>query len=555
MQQKAKSQWQEYTILFLLGLIVIFLRSAYTVVVPTLYTEDGVWTGVILEKGFFYSLFNVRPDYLVSGNIILLGLSLLLNTVFCGKDLTYYPYCVTAVQYLFYSAVALLPYVCFKDVLRKSLRLFLWGMTILVPLGMSGFEVFGKISNIGFLCYNITFYLLFFRITRRDDLGKITVLIIDTVLLICCATHPGCYVLVGLGFVIDVCLQYQQIRQATFFQTLRAALCRFSNISWILLGCSCCILFGYDLFVLTSNPYEAMATQEVPLSIEFLARGLIFYFIYPMYHHLNDKVVIVIFAILFGYYLLGFLVRSIDFKLKRYLAVSLLVWLFYFLITAIARKWMLVPILQNYTTTYADRYYYGINILSLFPFVITLEIILRRQKKFSKVVSYFILLYMLALPIADIKQVFRNDTDPITWTHIVSFEDRLKQANYDSDTDKYIVPIDSEPLTMQLPRDYYLASIQRQRNAQPFTVANFTDENWTQGVGTSAGHSNRLLFTWESKELLSLCDTLIVGIQEVHIQEVVDNGQWLHVVCDTTELSNFAYPNEIAFTLKGDTEG
>ena len=229
MQQKGKSQWQEYTILFLLGLIVIFLRSAYTVVVPSLYTEDGVWTGVILEKGFFYSLFNVRPDYLVSGNVILLGLSLLLNTVFCGKDLTYYPYCVTAVQYLFYSAVALLPYVCFKDVLRKSLRLFLWGMTILVPLGMSGFEVFGKISNIGFLCYNITFYLLFFRITRRDNLGKITVLIIDTVLLICCATHPGCYVLVGLGFVIDVCLQYQQIRQATFFQTLRAALCRFSK--------------------------------------------------------------------------------------------------------------------------------------------------------------------------------------------------------------------------------------------------------------------------------------------------------------------------------------
>ena len=66
------------------------------------------------------------------------------------------------------------------------------------------------------------------------------------------------------------------------------------------------------------------------------------------------------------------------------------------------------------------------------------------------------------------------------------------------------------------------------------------------------GLENRLLFTWESRDFLKLCDTLTVGNQQVKVLDVVDYGQWVHVVCDTTELENFAYPSEIAFTLKGD---
>ena len=152
---KKKDDWKECLILFLIGLIILFFRSAYTIIVPSLYAEDGAWISYILNNGFIQAVFHVRPDYLVSGNIILLGIALLLNTIFCGENLNYLPHFTTLVHYIFFSLTALLPYVCFKGTIRKSLRLLTWLCILLVPLGNSGVEIFGKILNVGYLFFFI----------------------------------------------------------------------------------------------------------------------------------------------------------------------------------------------------------------------------------------------------------------------------------------------------------------------------------------------------------------------------------------------------------------
>lgn len=550
---KKKDDWKECLILFLIGLIILFFRSAYTIIVPSLYAEDGAWISYILNNGFIQAVFHVRPDYLVSGNIILLGIALLLNTIFCGENLNYLPHFTTLVHYIFFSLTALLPYVCFKGTIRKSLRLLTWLCILLVPLGNSGVEIFGKILNVGYLFFFIAFCLLYYRINNRESLSKIQIVLVDIILLISCATHPGCYVLVGLGFILDVFLQYKKIKQETFLQTLQVGLSKFYNKSWIILGCCCCILAAYDLFVLTGDAYEAINYEKVSITIEFFARGLLFYFIYPIYTHLNDTIVIGVFAIAILVLIMVYMVKPVERKLKIQLSIALFAWLFYFAITAVVRGEQLFPILSNYSTTYADRYYYGINILSLIPIMISIEILLQSKNKCIKIIGYLIPIYMLVAPISNINYIFQYDKEITGWTHTISFKDRLEQATYDATSQMYIVPIDPEGISISIPENYYFASIQNVRHAQPLVAAEFTDVNWASGIGVQEGLNNRILFTDNWYPLLKNCDTLTVGEKTVKVQTVETLGDWVHVVCNTTDLYDFAYPNEITFTLKGDT--
>lgn len=81
---------------------------------------------------------------------------------------------------------------------------------------------------------------------------------------------------------------------------------------------------------------------------------------------------------------------------------------------------------------------------------------------------------------------------------------------------------------------------------QPLTLANITDENWTNGVSNT---SNTLLFpnTDAVKEKLLDAKWLSVDANTVvEIEEVVEQGTWIHVTCSGENLQEFAYPNIIS---------
>ena len=212
MEQRIQSERKDYLILFLAGLILLFLRSAYTLFVPSLFAEDGAWISSILSNGFLHTLFHAREDYLVCGNILMLGLVVLLNHIFFGDNLNHLPQFVVLIHYCFYSVFALLPVICFKKNVKKIFRLLMWFLVLTVPLGTTAIETMGKISNVGYVFYNIAFLLLFYKINNRNELGKITLAIIDITLLICCTTHPGSYVLVGVAFFVDIAIQVKNMQ-------------------------------------------------------------------------------------------------------------------------------------------------------------------------------------------------------------------------------------------------------------------------------------------------------------------------------------------------------
>lgn len=185
--------------------------------------------------------------------------------------------------------------------------------------------------------------------------------------------------------------------------------------------------------------------------------------------------------------------------------------------------------------------------------MISIEILLQNKNKWIKMIGYLIPIYMLAAPISNINDIFPYDNEITGVTHKISFKDRLEQATYDAHSKTYIVSIDPEGFSMSVPENYYLASIQNVRHAQPLVAAEFTDVNWSSGIGAQKGLNNRILFTDNWYPLLKNCDTLTVGEKTVKVQAVVTLGDWVNVVCNTTDLYDFAYPNEITFTLKGDT--
>ena len=51
---------KNYIILFLLGVIILFVRSGYNFITPIIYAEDGTWMSDIINNGFLYTLLNAK---------------------------------------------------------------------------------------------------------------------------------------------------------------------------------------------------------------------------------------------------------------------------------------------------------------------------------------------------------------------------------------------------------------------------------------------------------------------------------------------------------------
>lgn len=158
-----KNDFWFYISLFLIGIIILFLRSSYNIITPHMYTEDGEWISNIINKGLVNTLIFSKSGYFAFGNIILLEICNLLNKFIFGDNLVNLPYFITCVSYCFYSLVALIPVIFLKQVLRKEARVFIWIFILLIPVGMSASEVLGKISNVGYSFYFIALCLLIYR--------------------------------------------------------------------------------------------------------------------------------------------------------------------------------------------------------------------------------------------------------------------------------------------------------------------------------------------------------------------------------------------------------
>jgi hypothetical protein len=91
------------------GVGLLCLRNAHSLLVPTLYTEDGVWMAKLFHQGFWHTLVHAKEGetpYFVFLNILLLRVAKSLNAIVCGESLVHLPRFVAVLSMLFYALLA-----------------------------------------------------------------------------------------------------------------------------------------------------------------------------------------------------------------------------------------------------------------------------------------------------------------------------------------------------------------------------------------------------------------------------------------------------------------
>lgn len=452
----------EYLLLFVLGMVLLLLRSPYNLTIPSIYAEDGTWGSEIIYNGALRTAFFTRPDYPVIGNVLLLQIALWVNELLFGLDISRYPLVVAFVQYAFYSMAALLPVALMKDELPRWMARTLWLSVLLLPMGVAQgqSEILGKISNTGYLFYFIAFCLVYYRVFHWVRLSILKLAVIDVLLFICCGTHEGCYLLVGLGFFLNVWLEMRGEERSTGVGVrVKNWLGRAHNRMWIVLGVFCCALACFDLFVLTGVPERQAIAKPGKEIVEFFAREFLFSFVWPVYSRLNTGSALILLCVAAAVLVYTFVVSGG--KQRVGLACCVTATLLYGGITLIGRGEMLLEICKDFTVTYPDRYYYGCNVMANLTAIYCVACLFKVQKRSRKILGGAIATFLI-LPVifsgADLMDgVDKNAV--VSILHPAPFSERLEAALPDETKQNYTIDIAPPTWQMIVPSEYVLASL------------------------------------------------------------------------------------------------
>jgi hypothetical protein len=340
------------------GAGLLCLRNPHSLLMPTLYTEDGVWMASLFNRGFWHTLIYAKggeTPYFVFLNILFLQLAKSLNALVCGDSLARLPTFVSLLSMLFYAVLAAAPVWLLRPFLGRAARILLWALVIFMPLGDSSFEVLGRLSNIGYGMLFFCFSLLAWR--RAADHGRPwRIAAADAGIFLCATTNPLCYPVV----ISDLCLRGWRLWRAG---DPPAAVLRRSGAARSGLALAVAIVVaaaGMQVLEARASPFlnEALRSRELLETV--IARPLLFPFVFPVYGRLNDGLTIAIAVALGG---MAWWLTARAGAERRLLMAAGSVGL-YAAVATVAMRPGLTHVLDGYSTTMLDRYYYG---TSLFP--------------------------------------------------------------------------------------------------------------------------------------------------------------------------------------------
>lgn len=336
------------------GFAILLLRSPDAVRSPIIYTEDGVWLSSLMTRGFFYTMYHARQDYLVWGNVLLLKLSSCLNYMFNGDSVRYLPLFVASVSYAFYAVVFAVAYLALAPSLGCWTGLLVWLLMLLVPLGHSANEVYGRLSNVGYVVPVLVLCLSILR--KKIHVRRLFFMIafVDVLLLICAATNPLVIPIVGLVWALDL-----------LATVVRSPGPGWKTKAWLVL----LLVQLSGLAVFTAYRIHHYGTQVLGENLilenfvaAFVGRMFVYPIFFPFYDHFSDGIALSIFAAGLVVYLWAVMVAEAD--LKRLLLVFGLGLAFYAVSTAVMRPGI-THVITSYSETFPDRYYMGQSLLLL----------------------------------------------------------------------------------------------------------------------------------------------------------------------------------------------
>ena len=464
------------------GLLILYLRNAHSILVPMLYAEDGTWSAELINLGFFEVLFNVRPDYFVFGNVLLLALAQLSNTLFFGHNLTYLPHFISLFSMLFYSVLAVAPIILLRGVLRIEARLLLWLLILLVPLGDSSYEVLGRLNNIGHALLFFVFCLLIWRHYFSQHASRKQIIATDITLFLCANTNPLCYPLIGIFFGIDAWQHWSSSGRPKLRFWVKQYLSAFSARSAVIL---LAMLFFMGLWILVrvSGETSPMAGKIVISNIPEMiaARTFLYPIIFPFYSHFNNGTSVVLLLIVIVVIVL--LVKDIQ-RVKFTLISAAVVLAAGAAITIVSRP-ELTEILDHFRTTFPDRYYFGLTLFVYLVIASALSVGFNTDKyNWRRMGANTLAGGLVALYAGNGAFLFEFSDPRFSYLPKVTFLDEVKKsyakgASEDTNDMGYKVAIHPTPVSIFLPEYYITATVLGVRSL-PFSAYHESKESMQQ---------------------------------------------------------------------------
>jgi len=339
------------------GVAILYLRDPHSLLVPTLYTEDGVWMARLFNAGFWHTLIHAKggeTPYFVTLNILLLEAARLLNTLCFGDSLANLPRFVSVLAMTYYSTLAVLVVRLLRRWLSPAAGCLLWGMVIFMPLGGSSFEVLGRVSNIGYGMLCLCVCLVVWRRTA-DRRRAVAIVAADVGMFLCATTNPLCYPVVAADYAQRGWRLWTS--GASLRESLRrTAAARSAAVLGFALTVSVVAMTQLDPRP-TDYLVDGVASDELIEAV--VSRPLLYPLAFPWYGRLDDAVSVAA-AIAIGALAWWLTAES---RQPRWVVGGTAAVAGYASLVTIATRPGLTRMLDHYRTTLLDRYYYGTSLL------------------------------------------------------------------------------------------------------------------------------------------------------------------------------------------------
>lgn len=444
---------------FILAVIIIGSRNFGALLLPTLYAEDGTWLSKLFEYKFLHTAFHAR-EFPVVGLVSLLKLSLIINNLVFNHNIGNIPYSIYIVSTIFYASVATLGYFALPSKYSITSRLLIFSSILFMPVGSDGNEIFGRILNLGFLFPTLQ-TIFFIGIISDNEKGlawKITTVIFCT---IAALTFPVSIAIncIGAFFILmhyinnkNECNNDLRLVALSLLILTFLAVSALDHQAFISKG-------GADL------PYNAKGLTEF-----VFARMIAYPIIFKFYSKLNDITTLGI-----GVSLIVAITSCITFLSIRQRSKSLAIWLITSCFTLYIASMIIMrsgfsSFFGNYTTTFPDRYFYGINIIFMILVTVLLEMLANEtdghkyiEKTIITIKSFLFVILFIGIP-----RQFAIHQPEMNWDSHGSFQQTLctksEQMNNDTMFGDYVVidiypdiPVDM--WKMRVPKQYFIDSV------------------------------------------------------------------------------------------------
>ena len=336
--------------LFVLGVAALMVRNPDPLINPVIFAEDGTWTGQGLINGWLDAAINARDDYFVFINVILLFIATKLSAILSGSPLALLPKSIALTSYSFFSLIATFTFATVNRVSRPAYAIAGYLFILFIPLGFTQNEIIGRILQVGFFIPLAAVMLLFWRDRLSSTLSMHAV---DILVLLCSATNPMTFAICAIYIFPKLLAGKDAISRA--------------KLSVLVIGHAILLSALLPRMVGGGAVHGRLIAGTVIETA--LGRSIAYPFFFPWYSKLTDLIAVIV-ALAFGSFVFMAYRRSSNAEAKWLILFTAATLCVCIGATVVMRP-ELTEMFENYTTTFPDRYFMGLNALALFLFIVS----------------------------------------------------------------------------------------------------------------------------------------------------------------------------------------